>query len=180
MSQFKRPVNTALPSVSFKIGCRWHDSDTFDGVPIEATKRLEISTQQMGRTHTDCRPQNWTIVFGKLRQDGTLSLWRQHRYHFDRFAQPFQLCPLLPRSKIPLGLLQCMRRCHQHHFRQCEQLPKRRVQAVRSREQDVGVKKDLVHGLGADRLVVGDLSGVEAHLPHFLFRPRIVLSADRI
>ena len=74
MSQFTRPVDTELPSVSFEVFCRWHDGDTFDGLPIEATKRLEISTKQMSRTHTDCRPQNWTIVFWKLSQDGTLSL----------------------------------------------------------------------------------------------------------
>ena len=100
-----RPVNTELPSVSFEICSWWHDGDPFDGLPIEATKRLEISSKQMGRAHIDCRPQNWTIVFWKLSQEGTFSLWRQHRYHFDRLVQPFQLCPLLPRSKIPLCLL---------------------------------------------------------------------------
>ncbi len=51
---------------------------------------------------------------------------------------------------------------------------------ISRREQDVGIKKDAVHGLGTNRLVVRDLSDVEAHFPHGLFGSRIVLWADRI
>ena len=147
MSGFTRPIQTTLPSVSFEIGSWWHDGDTLDRVPVEATKRLEIPTQQMGRTQTDRRPQNGTIVLGKFRQDGEISLWRQDRDHVDGLAQPFQLCRVWPRRKISLGLLQGIRRCHQPHVRQCKQLAKRGIDAVGSREQDVGIKKDPVHGL---------------------------------
>ena len=147
MGRFTRPIQTTLPSVSFEIGGWWHDGDPLDRLPIEATKRLEIPAQQVGRTQTDRRPQNGTIVLGKFRQDGERSLWRQHRDHVDGLAQPFQLCRLLPRRKIPLGLLQCVRRCQQPHVRQYKQLPKRRVYTVGSGEQDVGIKKDPVHGL---------------------------------
>ena len=77
MSRLRRPIQATLPSVSFEVGGWWHDGDTLDRVPVEATKRLEIPTQQMGRTQTDRRPQNGTIVLWKFRQDGERSLWRQ-------------------------------------------------------------------------------------------------------
>jgi hypothetical protein len=147
MSWFTRPMRTTLPSVSFEIGGWGHDGDTLDRVPVEATKRLEIPAQQVGRTQTDRRPQNGTIVLWKFRQDRERSLWRQHRDHVDGLAQPFQLCRLLPRRKISLGLLQCIRRRHQPHVRQCKQRSKGGIDAVGSREQDVGIKKDPVHGL---------------------------------
>lgn len=147
MSRFTRPMRTILPSVSFEIGGWGHDGDPLDRVPVEATKRLEIPAQQVGRTQTDRRPQNGTIVLWKFRQDGERSLWRQDRNYIDGLAQPFQLCRLLPRRKIPLGLLQGIRRRHQPHVRQCKQLPKRRIDAVGRREQNIGIKKDPVHGL---------------------------------
>ena len=147
MSWFTRPMRTTLPSVSFEIGGWGHDGDTLDRVPVEATKRLEIPAQQVGRMQSDRRPQNGTIVLWKFRQDGERSLWRQHRDHVDGLAQPFQLCRLLPRRKISLGLLQCIRRRHQPHVRQCKQRSKGGIDAVGSREQDVGIKKDPVHGL---------------------------------
>lgn len=64
--------------------------------------------------------------------------------------------------------------------RQRKQQTKRGLNVVGSREQGAGIKKDAVHELGTNRLVVRDLSNVEAHLPHGLFGPRIVLRADRI
>ena len=50
MSRFKPPIQTTLPSVSFEISGWWHDGDTLDRLPVEATKRLEIPAQLMGRT----------------------------------------------------------------------------------------------------------------------------------
>jgi len=77
MSRFTRPMRTTLPSVSCEIGGWWHDGDTLDRLPVEATKRLEIPAQQMGRAQTDRRPQNGTIMLWKFCQDGTRSLWGQ-------------------------------------------------------------------------------------------------------
>lgn len=103
MSRFTRPIQTILPSVSFETSGWGHDGDTLNRVPVEATKRLEIPAQQVGRTQTDRRPQNGTIVLWKFRQDGERSLWRQHRDHVDGLAQPFQLCRVLPRRRISLA-----------------------------------------------------------------------------
>ena len=61
-----RPIQIPLLSVPFEIDRWWHDGDTVNGLPIEATKRLEISAQQVGRPHTDRGPQNGTVVLWKF------------------------------------------------------------------------------------------------------------------
>ena len=59
MSRFTRPMRTTLPSVSFEIGGWWHDGDTLDRLPVEATKRLEIPAEQMGRMQTE--PRSYSV-----------------------------------------------------------------------------------------------------------------------
>ena len=73
----------------FKIDCWWHNADTVDGLTIQATERLEIAAQQVGRTDTDRRPENGTVILWEFRQDRQRSLGRQDRHHLDGAAQPF-------------------------------------------------------------------------------------------
>ena len=71
------------------------------------------------------------------------------RNYFDGVTQLFQFCLLLLRGKIPFRLLQGIVRHHLPRTRQCKQCSKRGLDAVGSREQGDGIKKDLVHRLGA-------------------------------
>lgn len=88
-SWFSSPIPIRSPLVLFEIG-RWrHDGDTVDGLPIEATKRLKITAQQMSCPDTDCRPQNGTVVLWEFCQDRQLALWWQDRHDLDGAAQPF-------------------------------------------------------------------------------------------
>lgn len=115
-----------------------------------------------------------------FRQDQTLSLEREDQNHFDGVIQLFSLCLFLLKRKSPFPLLQGIVRHHPPRTRQCKQCSKRGLDAVGSREQSAGIKNGPVHRLGTNRLVVRDLSDVEAHLPHGLFDLRIVLLADCI